>query len=352
MFARSFSKFSRLMAGLLVLAVMMLAMPGVVSAATPSIDIVSVKAGESVTFRAYDFPANTRFVIRMDVSGNRGENGLAVAELNTGAGGSFEATVAIPAALKDTRTIAIRLESANGFYAYNWFTNNTSASQPAPTQPTNPGTIPVTGAKPYLTFGEIKANESVVVEARNLPANTRFTVRVGPFTTFFRDYVTAPAVTSDANGYAKFIVTLPAVVKNVEMVTVRIDGGGRYAFNAFKNVSGGTSIPVTGAACQIVSAAPSGSVSPRADLDVVWTVKNTGTRTWDVSAVDYMYVSGTKFHKYNDRYDLPQTVKPGESVRIVLDVTAPATAGSYSANWALVDGSTTLCNLSYSLRVR
>lgn len=345
MFSRLVSRFTRLILGGLILVVTALAMPAQVSAATPSIEIVAVKADESVTFRTADFPANTKFLIRMDTGNTRAENGIAVAELNSGNGGAFEATVAIPAQLKGTRTIAIRMESDSGYFAYNWFTNNTSTTN-------QPGTIPVSGAKPSLTFGEIKANEWVVVEARNLPANTRFTVRVGPFQTFFRDYVTAPSVTSDANGYARFTVTLPSVVQNVDMVTVRIDGGGRYAFNAFKNVTGGAGIPVTSGACQVISAVPTGTVGPRADLDVVWEVKNNSSRTWDMSSVDYIYVSGTKFHKYGDRYDLRQSVKPGETAKIVVDVTAPATPGSYTANWALVEGGTTICNLSYTLRVR
>ena len=146
---------------------------------------------------------------------------------------------------------------------------------------------------------------------------------------------------------------MPSVVRNVEMVTVRIDGGGRYAFNAFKNVTGGATIPVTSSGtCQIISVTPTGTVSPRADLDVVWTVKNNSNRTWDLSSVDYVYVSGTMFHKYSGRYDLQQSVKPGETARIVMDAVAPTTAGSYTTNWALVEGSTTICNLSYTLRVR
>jgi len=350
MFTHLVSRFTRLSLGVLILAVLALALPGTVSAAYPTFDIIDVKADQSVTIRTYNFPANMRFIIRMDVSasGNRAENGIAVAELNTGLGGSFEATIMIPAQLKGTSTIAIRLDSAEGFFAYNWFTNRTSdVVQPVP--------IPVTGAKPYLTFTDVKANESVTVEARNLPANTTFTVRVGPYSTFFRDYVTAPSIRSDANGYAVWTISLPSVVKNVEMITVRIDGSGRYAFNAFKNVTGGTTgggIPVTSGSCQVVSATPTTSVSAGADLDVAWTVKNNSTRTWNVSSVDYKYVSGASFHKRGDRYDMRQSVKPGETVKVVVDVVAPNTAGSYTTNWALVEGSSTICSMSYTLRVR
>lgn len=343
------SRFTRLLTGTLIFAMLALALPTPASAAYPTFNIIKVIADQSVTIRAYDFPANMKFIVRMDYSGNRAEDGMAVAEFNTGQGGSFEATIMIPTQLKGAGAIAIRLESAEGYYAYNAFTNHSSdVVQPQP--------IPVTGEKPRLTVVSVRANESVTVEARNLPANTTFTVRVGPYYTFFREYVTAPSIRSDANGYASWTIDLPSVVKNVEMVTVRIDGGGRYAFNAFKNVTGGTTggnIPVTGSSsCRLVSTSPTGSVSAGADLDLTWTVKNTGTRTWKVSSVDYKYVSGAEFHKRGDRYDISETVEPGETVKLVVDVVAPKTAGSYSTNWALVEGNTTICNLSYTLRVK
>jgi hypothetical protein len=351
--------FRRFFVALTILTILVMALPQQVSAAYPEFDVINVKADESVTIRTYNFPANVRFIVRMDTFGNRAENGIAVAEFNSGNGGAFEATIPIPTQLKGTSSIAIRVDGTGGYFAYSWFTNRTGAYQPQPkptVQPTKPP-IPVTGSKPYITFTGVKANEAVTVEARNLPANTTFNVRIGPYYTFFRDYVTAPSIKSDANGYALFTITMPSVVQNAEMITVRIDGGGRYAFNAFKNITGGTvggggSIPVTSGSCTIVSTAPTGTVARGADLDMVWEVKNTSKKNWEASSVDYKYVSGSKFYKRVDRYDLKQTVKPGETVRIVVDVIAPQTAGSYTTNWALVEGSTTLCNLSYTLRVR
>jgi hypothetical protein len=285
----------------------------------------------------------------MDVAGNKAIDGIVVGRTNSGVGGAFSVTYKIPAELHDEPTIAIRMESAEGWFAYNWFVNRTTGSTPA-----EPAPIPVTGTKPALSFVGVEANKTVTVEARNLPANTTFSVRVGPYYTFFRDYVYAPSVTSDANGYVKFSINLPEGVKDVELVTVRLDGSGRYAFNAFKNVNGGTTIPVTsgGTSCQIVSVTPSASILRSGDFDAVWTIKNTSNKTWDANSVDYKYVSGSKLHKYEDRYDLGQTVKPGETVKVLVDMVAPSTAGFYTVNWALVNSSTTVCNMSLNLRVR
>lgn len=225
-------------------------------------------------------------------------------------------------------------------------------------------TAPAT--KPTLTFSDIKPDQSVTVEGRNLPANTTFLVRTGPFYTFFRDYVTLPSVKSDANGVVKFSVTMPSAVKGFQWVTVRLDGGGTAAFNAFVNVKGGkgaptavpttpggatvTPVPATGK-CTIVSVTPA-TVTTRLDFDAIWTVKNTSGETWDMNSVDYKYVSGTKMQKRNDVYDMTTSVKSGETVKIVVDMLGPSTAGKYSTTWALVQGSKTLCSLPVTLRVK
>lgn len=343
MFSTVFPKITRLIMAAMILAGMLLALPKPAQAAFPTFDIVAVQAGDSVTIRTHNYPANVQFTVRMDVSGNLAIGGTAVALLNSGTGGSFEATFQMPVELKSTRTIAIRMDSAEGYYAYNWFSNITTDSVPQP--------IPVTGSKPRLTVSGVKPDTSVVVEVRNMPAYTTLTVRVGPYYTFFNDYVITPSVRTDGNGYVKFTVALPSVVKGVELVTVRVDGGGARAFNAFKNVTGGTT-PSPSTACSVVSVTPVSAVNKNADFDLVWTLKNTSANTWDGNSVDYKYVSGAKFYKRGSSYDLHQTIKPGETVKVIVDVIAPSTAGYYTTNWALVQGSTTLCTMSATLRVK
>ncbi len=350
------SRFSKIFLALLLM-VFTLSLASPVSAADPRISIIAVKADELITVRTSDFPANVAFTVRMDVAGNMGINGIVVGETNSGIGGAFDVSYRIPAELRGVKTIAVRFESANGYYAYNWFNNRTSGTTTPPVStPSSP--IPVTGAKPALTIIGVKANDSVTVEARNLPASTTFTVRVGPYYTFFRDYATMPSVVSDAYGVARFTLDLPDVVMDESLVTVRIDGGGRYAFNAFRNVDTGTvdsggSIPVTSTGtCQVVSVTPNSSITARSEFDAVWKIKNTSGKTWTLNSVDYKYVSGSKMQKYDDRYDLNEEVKSGETVTVVVDMKAPADAGWYTTNWALVQGSTTLCNLPLTLRVR
>lgn len=92
----------------------------------PAFAIVNVVRSQSVTIRGNNFPANTAFEVLMGNYGTLGVGGTTVQTLNSGAGGVFTATYAIPAVYSNTAQIAIRLQSASGYYAYNWFYNATA----------------------------------------------------------------------------------------------------------------------------------------------------------------------------------------------------------------------------------
>jgi hypothetical protein len=93
--------------------------------AIPAITILSVVEDESVTIRTSDFPADTKFQVRMGKSGTAGVEGILVESFNSKNGGSFVLTFEIPGKLHKEKQIAIRLESSNGYYSYNWFENDT-----------------------------------------------------------------------------------------------------------------------------------------------------------------------------------------------------------------------------------
>jgi len=98
--------------------------------------------------------------------------------------------------------------------------------------------------------------------------------------------------------------------------------------------------------CRKISQNPSNSTkfSPSTNFDVKWRVKNTGTSRWDSGSVDYIYIRGQKMHT-QAIYDLPSDVKPGGSVDIVVDMTSPNSAGTYSTTWSLRIGKTNFCSL-------
>lgn len=92
----------------------------------PTFSIQSVVEDTSVTIKTNNFPANQKFTVKMGAYGTKGIDGTVVGTTDSASGGAFEATYTIPAALKGSTRIAIRLESENGYYAYNWFYNTTA----------------------------------------------------------------------------------------------------------------------------------------------------------------------------------------------------------------------------------
>jgi len=106
-------------------------------------------------------------------------------------------------------------------------------------------------------------------------------------------------------------------------------------------------------ACQVVSTSPANGTgfSPRTDFDAKWKIKNIGKKDWDAGSVDYVYLSGDRFHKV-EGYDLSKTVKVGETIELIVDMIAPKDNGSYSTNWTIRVGSQKFCTLSLTIVVR
>lgn len=92
----------------------------------PTIWITGVVRDSQVTFQTHNYPPNVNFDVYMGPMGTRGF-GIYVGSFNSGGGGSFSQTFAIPAALFGSHQISIRAQSpGTGFYSYNWFFNNTT----------------------------------------------------------------------------------------------------------------------------------------------------------------------------------------------------------------------------------
>jgi hypothetical protein len=95
---------------------------------------------------------------------------------------------------------------------------------------------------------------------------------------------------------------------------------------------------------------PTDSIKVNANFDAVWTVKNISGDDWSSNSVDYKFISGTKMQE-KDLYDFTQTIKNGESGKIIVDMNAPGAPGIYSTVWAIVSGNRTLCTLNISVTV-
>jgi uncharacterized protein YraI len=92
----------------------------------PTISVTGVVRDQTVTVRTADFPAGEKFNVRMGKIGTQAVNGVLVTTTDSGQGGAFSVTYAIPADLRGQKQIAIRLESGSGYFSYNWFWNNST----------------------------------------------------------------------------------------------------------------------------------------------------------------------------------------------------------------------------------
>ena len=99
--------------------------------------------------------------------------------------------------------------------------------------------------------------------------------------------------------------------------------------------------------CTLVSTSPtSGSnININTDFDAVWKVKNSGTKAWEVSYVDLVYLSGTKMQTMGDVYDVKTAVAQGGELTLTVDMKTPSTAGKYKVSFVLKMEGNIMCTL-------
>lgn len=234
----------------------------------------------------------------------------------------------------------------------------TATHTPLPTLTGTPTRTPVSGTGPSLTILAVEKNQRVSVRANNLPASQTFTIRIGPYAEYSKNNRVTGTIYSGSGGSLIFTTDIPGDYKDVDRLTIRIDSNyGYYAFNTFTNVNSGTisltGTPIASTQCEVSTSPSPYTVFPvKANFDAVWTVKNTSGRAWDKAAVDYKYASGTEMQKYGKLFDFPDTINPGGTIKIVVDMIAPEAAGTYATNWVIVEGSTVLCNLPITIVVK
>ena len=129
------------------------------------------------------------------------------------------------------------------------------------------------------------------------------------------------------------VPTEPAAVVNTPvptLTTVPTKSGGSYVF-----IPSATS-SYTDQATWVTQTPPDYKVMPAGkDFDGVWTIKNTGKRTWNTQFYA-KYVSGT-LEATKDIYFLPSPLAVNDTVGFTIDFVAPTTPGTYTSNWKLVN---------------
>ena len=197
----------------------------------PTISIVSVDAGKTVTIQTNNYPANDSFDVLMGKYGTLGIGGTKVTTINSGTGGAQTFTFTIPDGLKADAKIAIRLQSpSSGYFSYNWFTNQTSAGVP-----TTGGTYPTT--IPTFSIDSVVKDSTVTIVTKNFPASDTFTVTMGKFGTLGVGGATVTSVGSGTGGTQTFTFNIPASLKGESRIAIRLQSptSGYFSYNWFYN---------------------------------------------------------------------------------------------------------------------
>ncbi len=211
----------------------------------PTFEVIDVIPDQQVSIQTADFPAKQVFRVLMGRIGTRGVNGILVDQTNSGQGGSFQATYTIPPELIGQAQIAIRLESAEGFFSYNWFANQLdtansvdTGSGPTPA-PTAAGTAvaPVTGGTiPTISILSVSKDQDVTIQTANFPAGQSFKVTMGKFGTRGVGGVAGATVNSGSGGTFQVTLAIPAELAGMDPIAIRLESPqGFFAYNWFLN---------------------------------------------------------------------------------------------------------------------
>lgn len=111
---------------------------------------------------------------------------------------------------------------------------------------------------------------------------------------------------------------------------------------------------VSGGSCTVVSQSPTDGTFKTAgeEFDTSWTIKNTGEEVWRADSTDIAFISGDSIHIGSDLRDMPYDVSPGSQLNVNIHMKAPTAAGSYTANWALRNGSRSVCQFFVKINVQ
>lgn len=209
--------------------------------------IMSVVKNESVLVRLESFPANETFNVLMGFNGTLGINGYLVSKLTTNSGGTFMAKFPIPQGLAGQNIIAIRFESIDSNVLwYDWFYNETAASQPAvvPYQPIVPD--PTKPAVRYNllepgfpTFNAIKVKKGEYMELRTryFPGKDRWAIYIKDGAMANVTWYEVGGFNAADGGYINVSINIPEAIKYKPNLAVKFYNlkTGFYTYNLIDN---------------------------------------------------------------------------------------------------------------------
>lgn len=210
------------------------------SGAIPTFTITTVQRNTSVTIQTHNFPSNDIFQVLMGAYGTQAVNGIKVQKWESGAGGTRSATFPIPSALKGSYRIAIRLQSTtgSGYFAYNWFYNNTAGGSGTGSGDAGDGTVkPGYTGIPTFSIAAVTRNTNVTIKTHNFPPGLTFDVLMGPMGTRGVNGIKVGTLNSGAGGTMAATFPIPAALQGSYRIAIRAQNSatGYYSYNWFYN---------------------------------------------------------------------------------------------------------------------
>jgi hypothetical protein len=301
----------------------------------PTISILSVEEDESVTVKTHNFPADKEFKVLMGKMGTKGIGGIEVTTIDSEDGGVFEATFDIPEALQGDYRIAIRLESTTGgFFAYNWFYNNTSDGD---------GDDAPSGYTGIPTFAivSVAEDESVTIKTHNFPADRDFKVLMGKMGTKGVGGIEVTTIDSEDGGVFEATFDIPESLQGEYRIAIRLESttGGFFAYNwFFNNTSDGdgddTSSDYSGIPTfSIIGVTKDESVTIKTNnfpsgRDFKVLMGKMGTK--GVGGIEVTTIDSEDGGVFEQTFDIPEELQGDYRIAIRLEST---TGGFYAYNW-------------------
>lgn len=108
-----------------------------------------------------------------------------------------------------------------------------------------------------------------------------------------------------------------------------------------------------GSNCQVIAQSPVDNTvfDPQEAFTTEWTLRNTGSETWNGENYDFIHSGGTDMHR-RDAVDLPSNVRENGEVTFEIDMFAPRNAGTYTSTWTLGKKNQSLCKVSVTIIVK
>ncbi len=323
------------LAALLIAVVLMAVLVPVapVQAATlPTFSIIAINPGVSVTVQTANFPAAQNFTVRMGPYGTLAIGGTVVGTIDS-PGGAFQATFAIPDSLKSLDRVAVRMDSSGGYYAYNWFWNNSSGSSGGVPTPVNP--------IPTFKIKDVVRDSTVTIVTHNFPSGLDFTVRMGEYGTLGIGGIEVATLNSGSGGSFEATFTIPDGLKGRQKIAIRLDSSaGYFAYNWFwnntANTDGGTGgIPgYSGIPTFSIKSVEKDSkvtiATSNFPKDLDFRVRMGAYGTLGVGGIEVATINSGSNSSFEATFDIPDALKGSQRIAIRLENDA---TGYYAYNW-------------------